>query len=352
MERVVECQGFILGEEVEHLEEAVAKMHGVDHAIGVASGTDALLLPLKALELDPGDEVITTAFTFFATAGAIHNAGGRPRFVDIEPRTFNIDPDQVREAIGPRTKAIVPVHLFGQMAEMAPLREIAERHDLLLLEDAAQAIGAGQKVLGEWKRPGQTGDCAALSFFPSKNLGGFGDGGMILADDAQLATQLRQLRVHGGLKMYRHDKVGTNSRLDALQAAVLSEKLVHLESWSAARRRNARWYDDRLEPLEEAGYLKRPVILGCNESIYNQYTLRVEERDALRTHLSERNIGSSIYYPVPLHLQPCFSYLGYAKGDLPNSEHAADQVLSIPVFPELMEDELDTVASAIEEYYI
>lgn len=348
---VIEAQSFILGERVAELEAAIAKMHGVEHGIGVASGTDALLLPLKALDLQPGDEVITTPFTFFATAGAIHNAGGAPKFVDIDPGTFNMDPEAVADAIGPKTRALLPVHLFGQMADLLPLREAADRHDLFLLEDAAQAIGAGQRVEDEWTRPGQLGDCAAFSFFPSKNLGGFGDGGMIVTDDADLAGRLRRLRVHGGLKMYHHEEVGTNSRLDALQAAVLLTKLPHLQDWSAGRRRNADWYNDRLEDLERKGHVRRPVVREGNESIYNQYTLRVEDRDGLGEHLKERGVGSAVYYPVPLHLQPCFRYLGHGEGDFPESERAAREVLSLPVFPELTPEELEAVAASIEEYY-
>lgn len=351
MRDVVENQSFILGEVVADLESAVAAMHGVDHGIGVASGTDALLLPLKALDLEPGQEVITTPFTFFATAGAIHNAGGRPRFVDIEPDTFNINSAAVEQAIDATTRALVPVHLFGQMADMEPFRALGDRYDILVVEDAAQAIGARQRVGGKWRHPGQIGGCAAFSFFPSKNLGGFGDGGMVVTNDGDLAARLRRLRVHGGLKMYHHEEVGTNSRLDALQAAVLLAKLPHLESWSAARRRNATWYDARFEELERRGRVRRPHVRNQNESIYNQYTLRVEDRDGLREHLSSRRIGAAVYYPVPLHLQPCFSYLGHRHGEFPESERAAAEVLSIPIFPEITEEEMETVAFAIEEYF-
>ncbi|HEX7050672.1 MAG TPA: DegT/DnrJ/EryC1/StrS family aminotransferase [Longimicrobiales bacterium] len=351
IDEVIDAQAFILGRPVEELEAAVAAFLGVDHAVGVASGTDALLLPLKALELQPGDEVITSPFTFFATAGAIHNAGGRPVFVDIEPESFNLDPDRVEQAVTPRTRAIVPVHLFGQMAEMAPLREIADRHGLPLIEDAAQAIGARQRVGDEWYATGRLGTCAAFSFFPSKNLGAFGDGGMIVTDDAALAARLRRLRVHGGLKMYHHEEVGTNSRLDALQAAVLLAKLPHLPAWSEARRRNAAAYNDRLADLERRGCIERPRVREHNESIFNQYTLRARNRDGLRDHLRASGIGNAVYYPVPLHLQPCFAYLGYAEGAFPESERAAREVVSIPVFPELTADEREEVAAAIEAFY-
>jgi dTDP-4-amino-4,6-dideoxygalactose transaminase len=350
LDGVIENQAFIMGKPVQELEEAVAAHLGVPHAIGVASGTDALLLPLKALDLQPGDEVVAPPFTFFATAGAIHNAGGRAVFADIEPGTFNVDPEKVEAAITPRTRAIVPVHLFGQMADMARLREIADRHGVFLLEDAAQAIGARQQVDGEWITTGTLGDACAFSFFPSKNLGGFGDGGMIVARDDEFAARLKRLRVHGGLKMYHHEEVGTNSRLDALQAAVLLAKLPHLNGWSEARRRNAAWYDARFAPLEAAGKLTRPVVLPENESIFNQYTLRVHDRDGLKDHLAGLGIGAAVYYPLAMHQQPCFAYLGYAEGDFPVSEQACREVISIPIYPELTADEREQVAAAIEEF--
>lgn len=351
IDRVLRDQSFILGSVVDELEAAIAAYVGVGHAIGVASGTDALLLALKTLDLQPGDEVITSPFTFFATAGAIHNAGGRAVFVDIDPATFNLDPNAVEGAVTSRTRAIVPVHLFGLMAEMEPILDTARRHGLFVLEDSAQSLGARQVVDGEWRATGQLGTATALSFFPSKNLGGYGDAGMVVTDDADLALRLRRLRTHGGLKMYHHDEVGLNSRLDALQAAVLLAKLPHLEGWSAARREHAAWYDARLAPLEEAGHLRRPPVPEGNLPVYNQYTLRVRERDRLREHLAARGIASSVYYPVPLHLQPCFAYLGHGEGDFPQAERAAGEVLSIPVFPELAPDERERVAAAIEEFY-
>jgi dTDP-4-amino-4,6-dideoxygalactose transaminase len=351
MESVIRRQAFILGEAVQAFEGAVAAELDVRHAIGVASGTDALLLPLRALDLDQGDEVIAPAFTFFATAGAIHNAGGRPVFVDIESETFNVSVDAVEAAITPKTRAIVPVHLFGQMADMGPLRELADRRGLFLLEDAAQAIGAAQRQNGGWRKAGGVGDATAFSFFPSKNLGGFGDGGMITTDDDALAERLRRLRVHGGLKMYHHEEVGTNSRLDALQAAILHAKLPHLEEWSRRREANAAWYARRLRSLEERGHITLPVIREYNRCVYNQYTLRAARRDELRARLGEKSIGNAVYYPVPLHLQPCFAHLGMAEGSLPVSERATREVISIPVFPELTEPELEEVATAIEEFY-
>jgi dTDP-4-amino-4,6-dideoxygalactose transaminase len=346
LDQVLAEQTFILGPTVLEFEAAVAAYAGVKHAIGVASGTDALLLPLKALDLQPGDEVITTPFTFFATAGAIHNAGGRAVFVDIVPDTFNLDVEQVERAITPRTRAIVPVHLFGQMTPMEPLRELAGRHALFLLEDSAQAIGARQRIGPTWFSTGQPGDAASFSFFPSKNLGGFGDGGMVVTNDAALADRIRRLRVHGGIKMYHHEEVGFNSRLDALQAAVLLAKLPHLDRWSQLRRENAAWYDQRFASLEEGGVLQRPRVMEGNESVYNQYTLRVHDRDRLRQHLNAQGIGSAVYYPAPLHLQPCFAYLGYGAGDFPEAE-----ALSIPVYPELTEEEREQVATAVEEFF-
>jgi dTDP-4-amino-4,6-dideoxygalactose transaminase len=351
MEEVLQSQNFILGTAVERFEAAMATYTGVPHAIGVASGTDALLLPLRVLELRPGDEVITSAFTFFATAGAIHNAGGRPVFVDIDPDTYNIDPDAIEAAVTPRTRAIVPVHLFGQMAPMDRILATARRHGLVVLEDAAQAIGARQRQGSEWRQAGHIGDAGAFSFFPSKNLGAFGDGGMVVTGDGEMARRVRRLRVHGGLKMYEHDEVGFNSRLDALQAAVLAAKLPYLDGWAAARRRNAAWYDARLEPLEAAELVVRPRVQAGNECIYNQYTLRVRDRDAVREYLTGRGIGTAVYYPRPLHLQPCFAALGYREGQLPHAERATREVLSLPVFPELREDEQVLVVAALESFY-
>jgi dTDP-4-amino-4,6-dideoxygalactose transaminase len=351
IDRVLREQSFILGPIVQEFEAAVAAYAGAKHAIGLASGTDALLLALRALDLQPGDEVITTPFTFFATAGTIHNAGGRAVFVDIDPVTMNLDAAAVERAVTPRTRAIVPVHLFGLMAAMAPLRETARRYGLFLLEDSAQSIGARQVVDGEWKATGQLGDATTFSFFPSKNLGGYGDGGMLVTDDDLYAARIRRLRTHGGVKMYHHDEVGFNSRLDTLQAAVLLAKLPYLDQWSAARRENAAWYDARFASLEDAGVLRRPRVPEGNESVYNQYTLRVRDRDALRAHLQARGIGCAVYYPVPLHLQPCFAYLGYSAGDFPESERAAAEVISIPVYPELEAEERERVAEAIEGFY-
>jgi dTDP-4-amino-4,6-dideoxygalactose transaminase len=344
---VVERQQFIMGPEVGELECDIAGLCQVPYAIGCASGTDALLLPLKALDLQPGDEVITTAFTFFATAGAIHNAGGTPVFVDIEPDTFNIDPEAIARAITPRTKAIVVVHLYGQMAAMERILPVASAAGLPVIEDAAQAIGARRRVDGAWRMAGELGWVGTISFFPSKNLGGWGDGGMMVCRDEALALRLSRLRLHGGSRQYHHDEVGFNSRLDALQAAVLLAKLPHLAEWSAARRERAARYT-RL--LAEVPGVVTPVVDPANEAIFHQYTIRVPRRDALREHLSGLGIASMIYYPVALHLQPCFADLGIGHGALPETERAMAEVISLPIYPELTDAQQDTVVAAIRAF--
>jgi dTDP-4-amino-4,6-dideoxygalactose transaminase len=346
---VLEEQRFVLGPRVERLEAEIAAMLEVEHAIGCASGTDALLLSLRALDVGRGDEVVTSPFTFFATAGAIHNVGARPVFADIDPETFNLDPAGAAEAVTERTRALIPVHLFGQLAPMEEFEALARRRGIDLLEDAAQAIGARRRLAdGRTITTGTLGQACAFSFFPSKNLGGFGDGGMVVTKDAAMAERLRRLRVHGGPQAYRHEEVGYNSRLDALQAAVLSVKLPHLGRWSEARRRNARYYDQAFAAVDG---LATPVVAAGNESIYNQYTIRVADgrRDELRERLEARGVGSAIYYPVPLHLQECFAYLGYRAGQFPEAERAALEVLSLPVYPELTGAQLDHVAQAVRE---
>jgi dTDP-4-amino-4,6-dideoxygalactose transaminase len=348
---VVDEQRFILGPAVERFEDQVAEWLGNEHAIGCASGTDAILLSLRALDVGPGDEVVTTPFTFFATAGAIHNVGARPVFADIDPATFNLDPVAAEAAIGEHTKAIIPVHLFGQMAEMSRFREIGDRRGVGVIEDAAQAIGARQRTAdGEAITTGTLGDACTFSFFPSKNLGGWGDGGMVVTPRADVAERLRKLRVHGGRQMYHHEEVGYNSRLDTLQAAVLSAKLPYLEGWSAARRANAAFYDEALSGVEG---IVTPVVRPENESIYNQYTIRVLDgrRDELKAFLDERGVGSAIYYPLPLHLQPCFAYLGSGEGDFPESERAAREVLSLPVFPVLGAEQRAYVAESVRAFF-
>jgi dTDP-4-amino-4,6-dideoxygalactose transaminase len=344
--RVVEDQTFILGPPVEQLEAAVAELSGTRFAVGCASGTDALLLALKALDIGPGDEVVTTPFTFFATAGTIHNVGARPVFADIDPDNFNISPQAAAAAVTPATKAVMPVDLFGQLAQLDAIASAIPH--LPIIEDAAQSIGATREIGGKVVRAGEGVTIGTFSFFPSKNLGGYGDGGMIVTQDEAFATRLRRLRVHGGLKTYIHDEVGYNSRLDSLQAAVLLAKLPYLEQWSAARRRNAAYYDAAFADLNG---VKTPAIDAANVSIYNQYTLRVERRDELQSHLKSRAIGNSVYYPLPMHLQPCFEYLGYREGDFPESEKAAKEVISLPVYPELTEGQLDEVVGAVREFY-
>ncbi|AHG91107.1 DegT/DnrJ/EryC1/StrS aminotransferase [Gemmatirosa kalamazoonensis] len=346
MMEVVDAQAFILGEPVAALEREVAALSHTRHAIGCASGTDALLLALRAIDTGPGDEVITTPFTFFATAGTIHNAGARPVFVDIDPATFNIAPAAVEAAIGPKTKAVIPVDLFGQMAPIEELLRVSK--GLPVIEDAAQSIGARRQIDGEWRMAGEAATIGTFSFFPSKNLGGYGDGGMIVTQDDRVATRLSRLRVHGGLKTYFHDEVGYNSRLDALQAAVLRAKLPHLAGWSEARRRNASFYDEAFADVAE---IRTPYVDPANESIYNQYTIRTDRRDALQAHLKERGIGTSIYYPLPLHQQPCFAYLGYQAGACPEAERAASEVISLPIYPELTRDQLEEVASTVRAFY-
>ena len=348
LQAVIESQQFVMGPPVGQLEAAVAGLSHAAHGIACASGTDALLLPLRALRLEPGDEVITSPFTFFATAGAIHNAGGVPVFADIDPDTFNVAPAAVEAVVTPRTRALVPVHLYGQMAELERLTAAAGRHGVRIVEDAAQAIGARRRIGGAWRMAGELGWVTGFSFFPSKNLGAWGDGGMMVTSDGAVAERLRKLRLHGGAKQYHHDEVGTNSRLDSLQAAVLLAKLPHLASWSDQRRRHAAYYT---KALADVSAVRTPVVDACNEHIFHQYTLRVERRDELQAHLKSKGIGSAVYYPVPLHLQQCFSHLGYRRGQFPEAERAAAQVLSLPVFPELTRDQLDYVVDAIRGFY-
>ncbi len=344
--QVVDDQTFILGEPVERLERTVAELSNARFAIGCASGTDALLLALRALDIGRGDEVVTTPFTFFATAGTIHNVGATPVFADIDAETFNLDPQAAAAARTDRTRAVIPVDLFGQIA---PLEKIeAAMPGLPVIEDAAQSIGARRKIDGEWVMAGERATIGTFSFYPSKNLGGYGDGGMMVTQDEAISTRLRKLRVHGGAKIYFHEEVGYNSRLDSIQAAVLHAKLPHLQAWSAARREHAAYYDAAFADVSE---VRTPVIDPANESIYNQYTLRCERRDALQEHLKTRGIGNYVYYPLPLHLQPCFAYLGYREGTCPVSEQAAREVLSLPVYPEMSRTQLDETIEAVRSFY-
>jgi len=348
MMKVVETQQFIMGSSIPELELAVAQLSHARHGIGCASGTDALLLPLKVLNLKPGDEVITTPFTFFATAGTIHNAGGTPVFVDILPDTFNIDPAAVKRAMTSHTRAIMPVHLYGQMADMLELMAIARSRNVKVIEDAAQAIGARRKIDGEWRVAGELGWVTGYSFFPSKNLGAWGDAGMMVTSDDAAADRLKKLRLHGGAKQYHHDEVGTNSRLDTLQAAVLLAKLPHLAQWSAKRREHAAYYTKALADVAE---VKAPFVDPANEHIFHQYTLRAQRRDDLQAHLKKEGIGHAVYYPIPLHRQPCFAHLGYKEGSLPQAEHASREAISLPIYPELTRPQLDRVINAIHGFY-
>ena len=343
---VVDDQAFILGAPVAQLECEVAGLSKTKFAVGCASGTDALLLALKALDIGPGDEVITSPFTFFATAGTIHNVGATPVFVDIDPKTFNIRPDLVAAAVTSRTKAVIPVDLFGQIAPIEEIRRLLP--SMPIIEDAAQTIGARRKINGEWTMAGQTATIGTFSFFPSKNLGGYGDGGMMVTQDEAIFNRLMRLRTHGSVKTYFHEEVGFNSRLDALQAVVLKAKLPYLAGWSAKRRENAAYYDAAFADLAE---ITTPFIDPATESIFNQYTIRLEKRDDLKAHLASRGIGHSVYYPLPLHLQACFAYLGYGEGSFPVSEQAAHEVLSLPVFPELTRAQLDEVIAAVRSFY-
>lgn len=343
---VVDQQTFILGDPVAQLEQHVAALSQVTHAIGCANGTDALLLALRALGVGHGDDVVTTPFTFFATAGAIHNQGARPVFVDIDPKTFNINPSFVGAAITERTKAVIAVDLFGQMAAIEQVTAAAK--GVPVIEDAAQSIGASRTIDGKSVMAGEASAIGTYSFFPSKNLGGYGDGGMMVTQSDAYADALMKLRVHGGRKTYYHEIVGYNSRLDTLQAAVLLAKLPHLEGWSAARRANAARYNTAFADISE---LTTPYIDPANVSIYNQYTIRVQQRDALQAHLKDRGIGSAVYYPLPLHLQPCFAYLGYQEGQFPESERAAKEVISLPVYPELTDAQRDEVIAAVRQFF-
>jgi dTDP-4-amino-4,6-dideoxygalactose transaminase len=342
----LESQHFILGPEVEAFEKEVGSATCCKFAIGCASGSDALNLALLALEIGRGDEVITTPFTFVASAGAIARVGAKPVFVDIDPQTYNIDPHAISKAVTPRTKAIIPVHLFGLAAEMNDIETIALDHKIAVIEDAAQAIGARY----EGRSVGSIGLMGCFSFFPSKNLGGAGDGGMITTSDATLADRLRVLRVHGARKKYDYELLGVNSRLDALQAAVLRVKLRHLDRWASARRRNADRYRELFHEFRLGSIVTSPIAPMHLTHVYNQFTIRVKERNALREHLQQRGVPTEIYYPKPLHLQKAFAYLGHAPNDFPVSEAASSEVVSLPIYPELSEEQQRTIVAAIADF--
>jgi dTDP-4-amino-4,6-dideoxygalactose transaminase len=342
--KVVDDQAFILGKPVVDLENKVAELSRTKYAVGCASGTDALLIAYRAVGAGPGTEVVTSPFTFFATGGAIHNVGATPVFVDIDPKTFNINP--AAAAITSKTKAIVPVDLFGQVAAVEDVMKHAR--GIPVIEDAAQSIGARRKIDGQWRMAGEAATIGTFSFFPSKNLGGYGDGGAIVTQDEGLFNEMMRLRTHGSTKTYFHEIVGYNSRLDALQAAVLLAKLPHLAGWSAKRRANAAYYDAALADVAE---VVTPYVEPASESIFNQYTIRVQRREALREHLAAKGIGHSVYYPLCLHLQPCFAYLGYTQGQCPEAERASTEVLSLPIYPELTQAQLDEVVAAVRGFY-
>jgi dTDP-4-amino-4,6-dideoxygalactose transaminase len=346
--KVLENQQFILGPQVEGIESAMRQYVGAKFAIGCASGSDALLLSLLALGVDAGDEVITTPFTFVATAGAIARVKARPVFVDIDEATFNLDPRQLEAAITSRTRAILPVHLFGLPADMTAIMRIARDRKLPVIEDAAQAIGAwhGGKAVGN------IGTMACFSFFPSKNLGGAGDGGMVTTNSPELAERLRLLRVHGSRRRYEHELLGINSRLDALQAAILRVKLRHLDRWTLARQHHAQRYRDAFASVASLqGLIQAPLEPAGFVHVYNQFVIRAQKRDALHDHLRQAGVGTEIYYPSPLHLQPAFAYLAYSKGDLPRAEAACEQVLALPIFPEMSEGQQQTVIDEIVNFY-
>ena len=345
---VLESQYFILGPKVKAFEERCADYCGCKHALGVSSGTDALLISLMALDVGPGDEVITTPFTFFSTAGSPARLGAKVVFADIIPETFNIDPAAIEKLISPKTKAIIPVHLFGQCADMDAINAIAEKHGIAVIEDAAQAIGSEYKE----RRAGSLGTMGCFSFFPSKNLGGVGDGGLVTTNDDALYDKLNKLRKHGSAPKYYHSLVGGNFRLDAIQAVVLDVKLNHLDNWTEGRQENADKYRDMLADLAEAGKLTLPVEEQEMRHIYNQFSMRIHggKRDALLKFLKDRKIGCEIYYPVPMHIQECFVDLGYEKGSMPKSELAAEEAIAIPIYPELTEAQMQFVSDAIHEF--
>jgi len=357
---VLNTQHFILGEEVKKLESKIAKLCRIKYAVAVASGTDALLLSLKNIGVETGDFVITTPFTFFATAGAIHNVGAKPIFVDIKHDTYNVDPVKIQDLLEGKSfhtqrlkidlskiKAIIPVHLYGQIADMDPITECAKDYKLAIIEDACQAIGAEYKG----KKAGAIGELGCFSFFPTKNLGAYGDAGMITTKDKEYANNLSKLRVHGAESGYFHSSIGYNSRLDTIQAAILLAELPYLNKWNRKRQENAKIYSDCLKEVEE---LSCPFVAPERKHIFHQYTIRVKNnmRDKLQKFLGEKHIGSKVYYPLPLHLQECFNYLDYKQGDFPVSEKAAEEVLSLPVFPELHKEEIEYICDSIKSFFV
>jgi dTDP-4-amino-4,6-dideoxygalactose transaminase len=364
IEKVCASQHFILGPAVKELEASTAAYSQCRYGIGVSSGTDALLVALMALDIGPGDEVITTPYTFFATGGTIARTGARPAFCDIDPVTFNLSPAAVlafieqrcerrdggliNRATGGKVKALMPVHLYGQVADMGPFMQMARRFGLRVIEDAAQAIGAAD---AQGQRAGSFGDIGCLSFFPTKNLGAFGDAGLCVANDQAIAERLDILRVHGGKPKYYHAFIGGNFRIDELQAAVLNVKLPHLDAWTAARQRNAQFYDAAFARADLGKAVETPRVTPGARHIYNQYVIRARDRDRLRQHLMASGVGTEIYYPLPLHMQQCFAYLKHTVGDFPNAERAAQETVALPIYPELSEEQLQYVVATIAEFY-
>jgi dTDP-4-amino-4,6-dideoxygalactose transaminase len=350
LSKLVDSCAFVLGENVKSLEAELAEYSGAEHAVGMSSGTDALLIAMMALEVGPGDEVIIPSFTFFATGGVVARLGATPVFVDIDPLTFNSCPKAIESAITPRTKAIMPVHLFGQLADMPKIMEIATPKGITVIEDACQSLGAK----GWGKNAGQFGQITGCSFYPTKNLGAFGDAGMtLIRDDAALAQKIRRLRVHGMEPVYVHHEVGMNGRLDEFQAMVLRAKLPFLEGWHEGRRKNAKWYLERMCSISPDDLQLPLEHLPNGRHIYNQFTVRVKRgrRDELQAHLKAHGIGSAIFYPISLHQQPCFEYLGYQKGSIPETELASEEVLSLPIYPEMTEAMLEEVVGAVLKFF-
>jgi len=354
LDEVFKTQQFILGPKVEALEQTIAQYCQTRFAMGVASGSDALLLSLMALGIGSGDEVILPPFTFFSTAGVVSRLGAIPVFVDIDPATYNIDPSKIEMKITSKTKAIIPVHLFGQCADMDPLLKIAKENKFFVIEDAAQALGAEYKPLpnANGRRAGRMGDIGCFSFYPTKNLGAFGDAGMVVTNHPDLAEKIRILRVHGSQPKYFHKKIGINSRLDTIQAAILLVKFEYLEKWTTERQKKADRYHLLFQNLPSSvDRFKLPTIQYQNRHIFHQYVIRVQERDRLKQFLMENGIGTDIYYPLPLHLQECYSFLKYRRGDLPVSEKASEESLALPIYPELREDEQEYVVDQIKAFY-
>ena len=355
IEQTFRSQTFILGPEVGKLEEQIAAYCQAKYGIGVTSGTDALLIALMALGVGPGDEVITTPYSFFATAGAVVRLGAKPVLVDIDPRTFNLDPDRIEKAMTQRTKAIIPVHLYGQSADMGPIMDVAHRRKLAVIEDAAQAIGTEYT---DGRRVGSIGTIGCFSFFPSKNLGCLGDGGMVVTNDPDLAERMRVLRTHGSKPKYYHKLIGGNFRLDTIQAAVLTVKLKYLDQWTRRRQENADRYETLFQQsgLIQTGRVRLPEAVYRTSGvkhyhIYNQFVLRVERRNDLMAHLKQKEIGTEVYYPVPFHLQECFRYLGHQEGDFPESERAANETVAVPIYPELTLAQQAEVVDAVATFY-